>query len=124
VACIGVPIAPEERGQRLKDRSVKRWDVMLFDLNKIVLSGRLSEDPRISESENGIMICYCEMAVVRRSHASAEETETDIIPIVARRSVAHKLNRYFKKGDRLTVVGALEIQENAVVLVDEIYFEK
>jgi len=76
-----------------------------FNLNKVILGGRLTADPVLKQTSNGISVTSFSIAVNRRS---GEEQTTDFINIVAWRKTAEFVCKYFKKGSCICVVGAMQ----------------
>lgn len=76
-------------------------------LNVVVLSGRLTADPELKTTNNGISVCGFTIAVERR-YRQGEERQADFINIVAWRSSAEFVSKYFKKGQMIAVRGAIQ----------------
>lgn len=77
---------------------------MAGELNKVIMSGRLVVDPELKQTTTGISVCENRLAV-RRSFVKDGGQDTDFINIVVMRHSADFLCRYFRKGDRVLVVG-------------------
>ena len=80
-------------------------------LNQIVLVGRLVQDPKIKELENGRKVCNITLAIPRSYKNSNGEYETDFIDCVLWTGIAENTSEYCKKGDLLGVRGRLETRE-------------
>ena len=103
-------------------------------LNHIVLMGRLTRDPELRRTGSGIPVASFSLAVDRDFGSNREtgEKETDFIDIVAWRSTAEFVSRYFTKGRMAVVSGRLQIRawtdkdgnkrRSAEVVADNIYF--
>lgn len=103
-------------------------------MNKAILMGRLARDPEIRTTQSGISVCNFTIACDRRSKDSSGEwkNEADFIPAIAWRKQAEFVNRYFGKGDRILVSGAIrprswegkngEKRYITEVIVDEVEF--
>lgn len=76
-------------------------------LNVVVLSGRLTADPELKTTQNGISVCSFSIAVERRYRAD-EEKQSDFINIVAWRSSAEFVSKYFKKGQMIAIRGSIQ----------------
>ena len=63
--------------------------------NLVVLTGRLTADPELKTTPNGTSVVSFSIAVDRRYRAG-EERQTDFINIVAWRSSAEFISKYFK----------------------------
>ena len=103
-------------------------------LNHIVLMGRLTRDPELRRTGSGIPVASFSLAVDRDFGSNREtgEKETDFIDIVAWRSTAEFVSRYFTKGRMAVVSGRLQIRawtdkdgnkrRSAEVVADNVYF--
>ena len=103
-------------------------------LNQIVLMGRLTRDPELRRTGTGVPVASFSIAVDRDFGGRNEsgEKETDFIDIVAWRSTAEFVAKYFTKGRMAVVSGRLQIRNwtdkegnkrrNAEVVADNIYF--
>ena len=80
-------------------------------LNKIFLQGRLVADPELRHTQSGIPVASSRIAVDRDYKNQNGEKETDFINIVAWRSTAEFVCRYFTKGRMMIVEGRLQIRE-------------
>ena len=76
-------------------------------LNVVVLTGRLTADPELKSTSNGVSVCSFTIAVDRR-YKQGEERQADFINIVAWRSSAEFVSKYFKKGQMIAVEGAIQ----------------
>ena len=76
-------------------------------LNVVVLTGRLTADPELKSTSNGTSVCSFNIAVDRR-YKQGEERQADFINIVAWRSSAEFVSKYFKKGSIIAVEGAIQ----------------
>ena len=77
-------------------------------MNIAVLMGRLTKDPVIKQTKNGISNCSFTLAVDRRFKNEYGEREADFIPCVAWRQTAEFISRYFSKGNMILVVGSIQ----------------
>ncbi|MCQ2454762.1 MAG: single-stranded DNA-binding protein [Clostridia bacterium] len=75
--------------------------------NLVVLTGRLTADPELKTTPNGISVTSFSIAVGRR-YRSGEETQTDFINIVAWRQTAEFITKYFKKGSMIGIEGSIQ----------------
>ena len=103
-------------------------------LNHIVLMGRLTRDPELRRTGSGIPVASFSLAVDRDFGSNREtgEKETDFIDIVAWRSTAEFVSKYFTKGRMAVVSGRLQIRSwqdkdgnkrrSAEVVADNVYF--
>ena len=78
--------------------------------NLVVLTGRLTADPELKTTSNGISVTTFSIAVDRR-YRSGEERQTDFITIVAWRSSAEFITKYFKKGSLIGIEGSIQTRK-------------
>lgn len=76
-------------------------------LNKIILMGRLTREPELRTTQNGISVASFTLAV-ERDFQRGEERQTDFIDIVAWRGTADFVHKYFRKGQLVAVTGRLQ----------------
>lgn len=79
-------------------------------LNVVVLTGRLTDDPELKTTTNGISVCSFTIAVERR-YKAGEERQADFINIVTWRSSAEFVSKYFKRGQMIAVEGAIQTRK-------------
>ena len=81
-----------------------------LNLNKVILCGRLTADPELKQTQNGISVTSFSIAVSRRfSSKNAENAQqADFINIVAWRNTAEFITKYFQKGKSILIVGSLQ----------------
>lgn len=102
-------------------------------LNHIVLMGRLTRDPELRRTQSSIPVVSFTLAVDRDySSRDGGEKQTDFIDIVAWRSTAEFVSKYFAKGSMAVVSGRLQIRDwtdrdggkrrSAEVVADNVYF--
>ena len=101
-------------------------------LNKIFIMGRLTRDPELRRTQSGTAVTSFTLAVDRDFKSQSGEKETDFIDVVAWRSTAEFVAKYFTKGRMAIVEGRLQIRpwtdkdgnnrRSAEVVADNIYF--
>ena len=74
-------------------------------LNSVVFMGRLVADPELRTTPNGVSVASFTMAVDRPFQRSGAERVTDFFDVVAWRSQAEFVSRYFHKGNLIAVQG-------------------
>ena len=80
-----------------------------FNFNKVILGGRITADPELKQTPNGIFVCSFTVAVNRRFQSkSAEAQQTDFINVVAWRQTAELVAKYFRKGSSICVTGSIQ----------------
>ena len=78
--------------------------------NLVVLTGRLTADPELKTTQNGVSVTSFSLAV-NRNYKSGEEQETDFINIVAWRQTAELITKYFKKGSMIGIEGSIQTRK-------------
>ena len=101
-------------------------------LNKIIIMGRLTRDPELRRTGSGTAVTSFSLAVDRDFKSQSGEKETDFIDVVAWRSTAEFVSKYFTKGRMAVVTGRLQIRNwtdkegnkrrSAEVVADNVYF--
>ena len=102
-------------------------------MNKVILMGRLVKEPevRYSQGTEPLAIARYTLAVNRRFKRQGEP-EADFIPCVAFGKAGEFAEKYFKKGQMVSVVGRLQVRSwddnegkkrwSTDVIVEEQYF--
>ena len=80
-------------------------------LNKIIIMGRLTRDPELRRTGSGTAVTSFSLAVDRDFKSQSGEKETDFIDVVAWRSTAEFVSKYFTKGRMAVVEGRLQIRD-------------
>lgn len=102
-----------------------------FNINKVILGGRLTADVELKQTPSGVSVCSFSLAVNRKV-ARDQEQKADFIKCTAWRQTAEFISKYFKKGSSLCVVGSIQTRtwkdnngyarESTEILVDEAMF--
>jgi single-strand DNA-binding protein len=79
-----------------------------MSLNRIVLIGRLTRDPEMRYTPQGVAVATMRIAVDRFSKNDQGEYETDFFDVVAWRRSAEFASNYLKKGRLISVEGRLQ----------------
>ena len=79
----------------------------MASFNKVILMGRLTSDPELKQSSNGVSVTSFNIAVDRR-FSKGEDKQCDFITIVTWRNTAEFICKYFKKGQAMLVCGELQ----------------
>lgn len=77
-------------------------------LNASVLMGRLVADPELRHTTSDISVTSFTIAVDRDYQKAGAERQADFIDIVAWRSTADFVCRYFRKGQLIAVQGSIQ----------------
>ena len=101
-------------------------------LNHITVMGRLVRDPELRRTQSGLPVCSFSIACQRDFKSADGEKATDFIDIVAWRSTAEFVSKYFTKGRMAVVDGRLQLRDwtdrdgnkrrSAEVLADSVHF--
>lgn len=101
-------------------------------LNKVIIMGRLTNDPEMRQTTSGVSVCRIRVAVDRNYGGQNGERQTDFINVTAWRGSADFIGRYFTKGKMIIVEGSLQNDDytdnNGVkhyrmqVVADQVYF--
>lgn len=76
-------------------------------LNHVVIMGRLVADPELRHTSNSIPVTSFAVAVDRRAFSDKEKV-ADFLDIVAWRTTAEFVCKYFKKGSPIVIEGTLQ----------------
>ena len=81
-----------------------------LNLNKVVLAGRLTADPELKLTPNGISVVSGSIAINRPARVvnNQKVTEVDFINFVAWRKTAEFIAKYFKKGSAICITGSMQ----------------
>lgn len=100
-------------------------------MNKVILMGRLTRDPEMRQTPNGVPVARFSIAVNRRFAKEGSQT-ADFINCVAWRQTAEFVCRYFHKGSMIALCGSLQSrswdgqdgkkQYAMEVLAEDVYF--
>ena len=76
-------------------------------MNNVSLIGRLTANPELKHSQNGLAYTRFSIAVDRSFVKQGEERQTDFINIVAWGKTAEFVCKYFMKGQRIGITGEI-----------------
>ena len=112
-----------------------------FNINKVILGGRLTNDPELKQTPSGVPVLTFTIAVNRRYQSRTTDengqpmqaqSQADFINCVAWRQNAEFIARYFRRGSSICITGSIQTrtyndqqgQKRYVteVQVDESYF--
>ncbi len=77
-------------------------------MNVVCLMGRLTADPEVRQTPNGISVCSFSVAVNRPYSGQNGERQADFINCVAWRQTAEFIGRYFRKGNMIGLNGQIQ----------------
>ena len=77
-------------------------------MNKAIIMGRLTADPELRQTQNGVASCRFTVAVNRRfKNEKTGEYEADFIRCTAWKQTTEFISRYFSKGSMISLEGSL-----------------
>ena len=97
-------------------------------MNKVSLTGRITKDPEIRYTANGMANLMFTLAVDRQVRDASGNRQADFISCVAWGTTADFMSRYVRKGNILAVVGRIQTrnyqgQDNQMHYVTEVVVE-
>lgn len=101
-------------------------------MNKFIGIGNLTKDPELTTTASGVNVARFSIAISRRFENADGERETDFLNCVAWRNLAETIHKYCHKGDKIAVVGSIQVRNYETqdgekryvteIVVDEIEF--
>ena len=82
-----------------------------FNLNKVVIAGRLTSDPELKTTQMGVSVTSFTIAVNRRFQREGAEQQADFISCTAWRQTAEFITKYFAKGSSICVTGSIQTRK-------------
>lgn len=79
--------------------------------NKAILMGRIAHNLELKTTPSGLSVLSFRIAVERAYQEQGEERKTDFFNIVAWRSTAEFIAKYFSKGRMIFVEGELQTRQ-------------
>lgn len=77
-------------------------------INRVILVGRLTKDPELRYTPNGVAVCTFTLAVNRPFTNQQGERDVDFINCVTWRKTAENLANYQKKGNLIGIEGRIQ----------------
>ena len=77
-------------------------------MNKVILIGRLSQDPEMRSTTSGVAMTTFNVAVSRNRSNQNGERETDFFRCVAWRNQAENIAKYCQKGSQVAIEGRIQ----------------
>ena len=102
-------------------------------MNKVILMGRLTRDPEVRYSQGATPVAVARFSLaINRRFKREGEPEADFIDCVAFGKSGEFVEKYWKKGQMVSVVGRLQVRSwtdnegnkrrSTEVVVEETYF--
>lgn len=79
-------------------------------LNRVILIGRLTKDPELRYTQNGVAVTSFTLAVDRNYKSAQGDRETDFIPCVVFRQLAELCANYLAKGRLAAIEGRIQVR--------------
>ena len=80
-------------------------------LNVVAIMGRLVADPELRTTQQGTNVCSFRIACDRNFARQGEQRQADFIDIVAWRSQAEFVSKYFQKGSLIAIDGSIQTRQ-------------
>ena len=97
-------------------------------LNQIVLVGRITQDPKVTELDNGKKVCNVTIAIPRSYKNENGEYDTDFVKCTMGSGVAENTSEYCKQGDLIGIKGRIQTRviekDNSKQTIQEVIAEK
>ena len=104
-----------------------------FNLNKVIIGGRLTDTPVLKTTPSGIPVTTFTVAVNRRfGGKNGEDAQADFFNVTAWRQTAEFITKFFRKASSICVVGSIQTRtwtdQNGQkryateIVADEVYF--
>lgn len=77
-------------------------------MNKTIITGRLTADPELRQTKNEQLSVTSFTVAVQRKYSKDDKVKADFIDVVAWRTTAEFVCKYFKKGKRIEICGELQ----------------
>jgi single-strand DNA-binding protein len=104
-----------------------------FNLNKVILGGRLTADPELKTTLSGVSVTSFTVAVNRRfGGKEGEQPQADFINVTAWRATAEFITKYFRRASSICIAGSIQTRSwtdqqgqkrfATEIVADEAYF--
>ena len=80
-------------------------------MNKVIMMGRLVNDPELKTTPNGVPTCSFRIAVDRNFQKRGEEKKSDYFNVVAWRQTAEFITKWFGKGRMILIEGEMQTRQ-------------
>lgn len=77
-------------------------------INTVALMGRLTFEPELRTTPNGVSVLRFQIACDRNYQRSGQDRQADFIDCVAWRQTAEFISRYFHKGSMIALDGSIQ----------------
>ena len=97
-------------------------------MNQTVLVGRIVQDPKITELEDGKKVCNVTVTIPRSYKNENGEYDTDFVKCTMWSGVAENTSEYCKQGDLIGIKGRIQTRviekDNSKQSIQEVIAEK
>ncbi len=97
-------------------------------VNETVLVGRITQNPKVTELENGKKVCNITVAVPRSYKNENGEYDTDFIKCTMWSGIAENTSEYCKQGDLIGIKGRIQTRvidkDNSKQTIQEVIAER
>ncbi|MGN0678113.1 MAG: single-stranded DNA-binding protein [Oscillospiraceae bacterium] len=76
--------------------------------NNVTMMGRITKDPELKVTPNGTSVCSFSIAVERQYQTKGEERKSDFFNVIAWRTTAEFICKWFSKGNMILVTGEMQ----------------
>ena len=77
-------------------------------INMVALMGRLTFEPELKFTPNGVQVISFQVACDRKYQSESQNRQADFIDCVAWRQTAEFISKYFHKGSMIAVEGTIQ----------------
>jgi single-strand DNA-binding protein len=91
-----------------KSNILKGNQIKMANFNKVILAGRLTADPELKQTPQGVSVTTFGIAINRKYKGADGAYPTDFFNIVAWRNTAEFITKHFKKGRAILLCGQLQ----------------
>ncbi|MCH5207720.1 MAG: single-stranded DNA-binding protein [Oscillospiraceae bacterium] len=80
-------------------------------MNRVIMMGRIVNDPELKTTPSGVSVCSFRIAVDRNFQKKGEERKSDFFNVTAWRGTAEFITRFFGKGRMIMIEGELQTSQ-------------
>lgn len=80
-------------------------------MNRVIMMGRLVNDPELKTVPSGVSVCRFRIAVDRNYQKKGEEKKSDFFNVIAWRGTAEFISRFFGKGRMILIDGEMQVSQ-------------
>lgn len=101
-------------------------------MNKVIMMGRIVNDPELKTTPQGTPVCSFRIAVDRNYQKKGEDKKSDFFNVVAWRNTGEFISRWFGKGRLILIEGEMQTRQYTdkngnpatwyEIIVDNAYF--